>query len=77
MPSRRSGSALATFGRNAAIAESRAAQVWVTHGYREELVRWLRERGIDAVAVQTAYTGEAGADAPGPADREAENAGAT
>ena len=35
-----------------------AARVLVTHGYRDELTRWLRERGVDAEAVETRFEGE-------------------
>lgn len=34
-----------------AIDETRAETVWVTHGYRAPLVRWLHEHGREAVAV--------------------------
>jgi len=42
----------------AAIAASGARQVWVTHGYRDELVRWLRDNGQDARAIETRFQGE-------------------
>jgi putative mRNA 3-end processing factor len=35
-----------------AIDETRAETVWVTHGYRGPLVRWLQEHGRQAVAVE-------------------------
>jgi putative mRNA 3-end processing factor len=41
-----------------AIKATGAEQVWVTHGYREVLVRWLREQGVDARMVQTRFEGE-------------------
>lgn len=47
---------------NAAIQYADAEEVWVTHGYRDELVRWLRERGRTARAVETRFEGEAGAE---------------
>ncbi len=50
---------------NAAIAAASPSEVWVTHGYRDELVRWLTERGRPARALETRYEGEAGA---APAD---------
>lgn len=56
---------------NEAIAAAGAGDVWVTHGYRDELVRWLTERGQPARALETRYEGEAGAapaDEPDPAD---------
>ncbi|HEV2447363.1 MAG TPA: ligase-associated DNA damage response exonuclease [Candidatus Sulfopaludibacter sp.] len=36
-----------------AIDESGAETVWVTHGYRAPLVRWLHEHGRQAVAIET------------------------
>lgn len=46
-----------------AIAASQASRVLVTHGYRDELVRWLREQRPDreAHALETHFSGEAGA----------------
>jgi putative mRNA 3-end processing factor len=35
----------------AAIDETRAQTVWVTHGFRAPLVRWLEEHGRQAVEV--------------------------
>lgn len=40
------------------IEATGAERVWVTHGYREPVVRWLSERGIDARAVASAWEGE-------------------
>ena len=40
------------------IEESHAESVWVTHGFRAPLVRWLRERGQNAVAVDAPFEGE-------------------
>src|SRR3954466_112954 len=42
----------------ATIAASGAERVGVTHGYTAVLVRWLRERGVDAWTVPTRYEGE-------------------
>jgi putative mRNA 3-end processing factor len=42
-----------------AIAATGASRVLVTHGYREPLVRWLGERGIEAMAIASAWEGEA------------------
>jgi len=42
----------------AAIDATGAERVWVTHGYREPVVRWLRERGIEAMAVASRWEGE-------------------
>jgi putative mRNA 3-end processing factor len=36
-----------------AIDETRAETVWVAHGYRAPLARWLEERGRRAIAVET------------------------
>jgi putative mRNA 3-end processing factor len=36
-----------------AIDETRAETVWVTHGYRAPLARWLQEHGRQAVPVET------------------------
>ncbi len=47
----------------ATIAETGARRVRVTHGYSEELARHLRERGLEADALETRYEGEAGAEA--------------
>jgi putative mRNA 3-end processing factor len=41
-----------------AIAATGAEKVWVTHGYSEVLVRWLREHGLDARVVPTRFEGE-------------------
>ncbi len=38
-----------------AIEESRAEAVWVTHGYRGPMVRWLEEHGRKALAVETRF----------------------
>ena len=38
-----------------AIEESHAGQIWVTHGYRAPLVRWLQEHGRQALAVETRF----------------------
>jgi putative mRNA 3-end processing factor len=39
----------------AAIRASEAQTVWVTHGYRAPLTRWLSEKGVDAHAIETRY----------------------
>ena len=44
------------------IQQSGAKQVRTTHGYSAVLARYLRERGIDAVAVETHFHGEADED---------------
>jgi putative mRNA 3-end processing factor len=42
----------------AAVDASGAGQVLVTHGYRDELARWLAEHGRDAQGVDTPFEGE-------------------
>jgi len=42
----------------AAIAATGAERVWVTHGFREPVVRWLLERGVQAQAVTSRWEGE-------------------
>jgi putative mRNA 3-end processing factor len=41
-----------------AIEATGAERIWVTHGFTGPVVRWLRERGLDAVAVETRFEGE-------------------
>jgi putative mRNA 3-end processing factor len=41
-----------------AIAATGASSVWVTHGFREAVVRALRERGVQAEAVVSRWEGE-------------------
>jgi putative mRNA 3-end processing factor len=50
----------------AAIDATGADDVWVTHGYSAQVVRWLRERGREARVLETRFTGERadGDDAP-------------
>jgi putative mRNA 3-end processing factor len=50
---------------NRAIAESGAERVFVTHGQVAPMVRWLRERGLDAHAMETQFEGEMGAEESG------------
>ncbi len=45
-------------GLTGAIEATGAERVWVTHGYREPVVRWLREQGLEAEAVATRFEGE-------------------
>lgn len=45
-------------GLLSAIAATEAEQVWVTHGYREALARWLSEQGTPARAIATHFGGE-------------------
>lgn len=46
----------------ATIEGTGAERVWVTHGTREPLVRWLTERGIEAQAMAAQWKGEEDAD---------------
>jgi putative mRNA 3-end processing factor len=41
-----------------AIDETGAERIWVTHGFRAPLVRWLEEHGRRALAVETQFEGE-------------------
>jgi putative mRNA 3-end processing factor len=41
------------------IDASSAETVWVTHGFEEEMVQFLRERGLAAEALRTVFRGEA------------------
>jgi putative mRNA 3-end processing factor len=41
-----------------AIRETGAEQVWVTHGYVDPFVRWLREKGFDAQGLATHFENE-------------------
>jgi putative mRNA 3-end processing factor len=45
------------------IEATGAQRVWVTHGHRDPVVRWLRERGLQADNVASRWEGEEGADA--------------
>lgn len=45
-------------GLLAAIDATGAERVWATHGYTGVLVRWLREHGVEADAIETRYEGE-------------------
>ncbi|MEM1215213.1 MAG: ligase-associated DNA damage response exonuclease [Bacteroidota bacterium] len=45
-------------GLNEAITATGAERVFVTHGYTEVFSKWLREQGLDAQVVQTAYGNE-------------------
>ncbi len=42
----------------ATVEATGAERVWVTHGTREPLVRWLTERGTDARAIASQWKGE-------------------
>ncbi|SFP50859.1 ligase-associated DNA damage response exonuclease [Tranquillimonas alkanivorans] len=45
-------------GLNAAIRDTGAERVFVTHGYTSIFCRWLSEQGFDAQVVETAWEGE-------------------
>ena len=45
-------------GLLAAVEATGAARVWATHGFTGPVVRWLRERGLDATAVETRFQGD-------------------
>jgi putative mRNA 3-end processing factor len=51
-----------------AIRGSGAGRVWVTHGYRAPLARWLSENGVDTDAIETRFEGEQDAEAAGEAE---------
>jgi putative mRNA 3-end processing factor len=40
------------------VQETGARRVLATHGYAEDLARYLREQGLDAGALATRYEGE-------------------
>lgn len=54
---------------NQAIRATGAETVYVTHGFSEEIVRWLNETGMHAIALKTQYVGD---DAPEMLDEESE-----
>ncbi|MFL6468980.1 MAG: ligase-associated DNA damage response exonuclease [Pyrinomonadaceae bacterium] len=54
---------------NTAIRASEAETVYVTHGFSQELARWLNETGINAVTLKTQFVGD---DSPELLDEESE-----
>ncbi|HEV7706065.1 MAG TPA: ligase-associated DNA damage response exonuclease [Gemmatimonadaceae bacterium] len=46
------------------IAATGAERVWVTHGFREPVVRWLVEHGIDAQSIASHWEGEEEVESP-------------
>ena len=54
-----------------AIAATEAETVFVTHGFAEEVVRWLNENGINALPLKTKFVGD---DAPDLQDEESDPA---
>jgi putative mRNA 3-end processing factor len=57
------------------IRNTGAERVLATHGYREPLVRWLTEHGVDAQVVASAWKGEL--DDSDPAEESAPDASGT
>jgi putative mRNA 3-end processing factor len=55
---------------NKAIPATEADTVYVTHGFSEEVARWLNENGINAVTLKTQFVGD---DAPELLDEENES----
>ena len=45
-------------GLVSAIRQTGAETIWVSHGYTAEMVRWLRENGLNAMGVATRFSGE-------------------
>lgn len=43
---------------NAAIEASGARKIFVTHGQISPMVKWLRERGYDAIGISSRFTGD-------------------
>ena len=41
------------------IKATGAENIWVTHGYTSQLVRWLRESGLNAEVIETRFKSEA------------------
>jgi len=41
-----------------AVRGSGAEHVWVTHGYRAAMARWLGENGFHAEGIETRFEGE-------------------
>ena len=54
---------------NEAIRATDAETVYVTHGFSDEVVRWLNETGMHAVPVKTQFAGD---DAPELNDEESD-----
>ncbi|MCB0640564.1 MAG: ligase-associated DNA damage response exonuclease [Phaeodactylibacter sp.] len=47
-------------GLNQAVEATGAERVYVTHGYTNTFVRWLREKGLEAYELETEFEGETG-----------------
>jgi putative mRNA 3-end processing factor len=54
---------------NTAIKAAEADTVYVTHGFSQEVARWLNENGMNAVTLKTQFVGD---DAPELLDEESE-----
>ena len=54
-----------------AIRTTEAETIYVTHGFSEEVARWLNETGLNAVTLKTQFVGD---DAPEMVDEESETA---
>jgi putative mRNA 3-end processing factor len=50
------------------IADTGAQRVLVTHGYREPVVRWLTDRGVEAHSIASKWEGEESAESGPEAD---------
>ncbi|HEY9756379.1 MAG TPA: ligase-associated DNA damage response exonuclease [Oculatellaceae cyanobacterium] len=59
-------------GLNQAIKATGAERIIVTHGYANELVRWLRENGLQASTMRTEYEGELEEVTSAPSSEEAD-----
>lgn len=46
------------------IEATGAQRVWVTHGFREPVVRWLLEKGIEALSIASHWEGEEEVESP-------------
>jgi len=44
-------------GLNWAVKQTEAENIYVTHGFKKTLARWLREQGLNAHTVDTLYAG--------------------
>lgn len=55
----------------AAIRDTGAGRVWVTHGYREQVTRWLEENGYEARAIASRWVGESEGEGTGEEDDRA------
>lgn len=49
------------------IKATGAEKIWVTHGYTQQLTRWLCEEGFQAEAIKTRFEGEPPDETGGPA----------